>query len=156
VNEYEAGYIHRPRINELRQAGLVPLGTEAKREKAFQDYVATSRVFESGASRDLDDNKLDYEGFLNPLVLQAFAEYMHGHRVMKDGSTRASDNWQNGMPVEVYMKSLTRHFMDLWLMQRTGRDSLTRPDGEHVTKADTLGGLFFNLQGLWLETIKDS
>lgn len=113
-----------------------------------------SRIFEGGATRDVDDNKLDFEGFLSPQVLQAFAEYMHKHRLMKDGSVRSSDNWQNGMPKSVYVKSLARHFFDLWLMHRLGVDEITRPDGEHVTLADTLGGIQFNLQGYWLETLK--
>src|SRR5687768_4320669 len=34
------------------------------------------REFETGATRNLDNGKLDYEGFLSPLVMERFAEYM--------------------------------------------------------------------------------
>jgi hypothetical protein len=138
LSEYQAGYVFVP---SKHGRGLMP-GT-------------ATRTFSGGATRDVDDNKLDFEGFLSPQVLQAFAEYMHKHRLMKDGSVRSSDNWQNGMPKSVYVKSLARHFFDLWLMHRLDTDELTRPDGEHVTLADTLGGIQFNLQGYWLETLKD-
>ena len=76
------------------------------------------RQFETGATRDSEEGKLDYEGFLNPLVLQRYAEYMHGHRIQADGGMRDSDNWQKGIPKTAYMKSLWRHFMDLWLHHR--------------------------------------
>src|SRR5882724_7606971 len=54
------------------------------------------RVFASGATRDSDENKLDFEGLLSPLVLEEFAKYMHGKRKMPDGTMRDSDNWQKG------------------------------------------------------------
>jgi hypothetical protein len=76
------------------------------------------RQFKTGATRDKEDGKLDLEGFLNPYNIQIFGEYMHKHRLQQDGTLRASDNWQKGMPKEVYMKSLWRHFHDLWLEHR--------------------------------------
>lgn len=115
----------------------------------------TIRTFESGATRDVDDNKLDYEGFLSPLVLQAFGQYMHQHRLQKDGSIRSSDNWQKGMGLDVYLKSLIRHVMDLWLMSRTEEGQIVRPDGEVVELEDALGGIFFNVQGYWHEVIQE-
>ena len=51
------------------------------------------RTFDTGATRDTDSDKLDFDGFLSPLALEAFAEYMHRHRQVADGSLRASDNW---------------------------------------------------------------
>lgn len=82
------------------------------------------RRFETGATRDLDDSKLDYEGFLSPAVLQRYAEYMHANRVQPDGSVRSGDNWQKGIPQDAYMKSGFRHFMDWWLIHRglSGRE----------------------------------
>ena len=50
--------------------------------------------FGTGATRDSDANKLDFEGFLSPPALEAYAEYMHRHRFQADGVVRASDNWQ--------------------------------------------------------------
>jgi hypothetical protein len=79
------------------------------------------RQFESGATRDVDEDKLDFEGFLSPIVLQKYGEYMHHHRIQPDGKLRASDNWQNHFGDDHYsvcMKSLWRHFMDLWLEHR--------------------------------------
>ena len=63
------------------------------------------RLFESGAIRDNDDDKLDLEGFYSPLVVKRFAEYMHKHRIQADGGLRASDNWQRGISKEVYIFS---------------------------------------------------
>lgn len=84
------------------------------------------RTFETGATRDAETGKLDFEGFLSPLVLERFAQYMHKHRTLADGSLRASDNWQAGIPRDVYMKSLFRHFIDAWSAHRghPARDTL--------------------------------
>jgi hypothetical protein len=76
------------------------------------------RTFESGATRDTGMSKPDYEGFLSPEVLVAFGEYMLSHQRQSDGSLRESDNWQKGIPLNVYMKSLFRHVVDLWRMHR--------------------------------------
>lgn len=104
------------------------------------------RTFETGASRDTETGKLDYEGFLSPLVLEAFATYMNFNREMADGSTRDSDNWQKGMPKDVYMKSGWRHFLNWWRCHR----GLGAKEG--VVWA--LCGLLFNLQGYLLELLK--
>lgn len=79
------------------------------------------RTFPSGATRDNDDNKLDFEGFLSPFALETYAEYMHKHRIQADGNLRESDNWQKGIPVEQYMKSLWRHFFAVWKGHRQGK-----------------------------------
>ena len=78
------------------------------------------RKFETGATRDSDEDKLDFEGFLSPRVLIRFAEYMHKNRVQSDGKLRASDNWQKGIPIREYMKSKWRHFMGTWKLYRLG------------------------------------
>lgn len=80
------------------------------------------RHFDSGATRDSDDDKLDYEGFINPLTLEQYAQYMHRHRIQADGNLRDSDNWQRGMPIEAYMKSLFRHMVALWKVHRGYED----------------------------------
>lgn len=107
-----------------------------------------SRTFETGATRDTDQGKFDYEGFLSPLVLRRFGEYMHKHRHQSDGKLRDSDNWQKGIPLEVYMKSMWRHFMDLWLHHRN-RWQLANEDIE-----EALCGLMFNIQGYLHEALK--
>lgn len=104
------------------------------------------RTFASGATRNLDDNKLDYEGFLSPLVLEVFARYMNSHRRQADGKLRDSDNWQKGMGKSVYMKSLWRHFMDLWHLHR-GHQPVSPETGEPVSIETAISACLFNLQG---------
>ena len=113
----------------------------------FKHHPPEGRYFETGAYRDGVDGKLDYEGFLSPLVLEAFGRYMHSHRIQSDGHLRDSDNWQKGIPREQYMKSAWRHFMDLWREHR-GYDSR---DGIE----EALGGLLFNVMGYWFELLKE-
>ncbi len=101
--------------------------------------VGPARMFESGATRDTEDNKLDFEGFISPIVLARYAEYMHKHRHQVDGKLRSSDNWQKGIPLASYMKSGLRHVMDWWLEHRGwySRDGLE----------DALCGVIFNAMG---------
>jgi hypothetical protein len=82
------------------------------------DRVADARYFPSGAYRDGQDGKLDYEGFLSPAALLRYAEYMDANRLQSDGVMRDSDNWQQGIPVNSYMKSMWRHFIDAWTQHR--------------------------------------
>lgn len=107
---------------------------------------AQIRKFTTGATRDADLDKLDYEGFLSPLVLQRFGEYMHKNRQMADGSQRASDNWQKGIPLEAYMKSAFRHFVDWWQAHRGIEPR------EDIDSA--LCGLMFNAMGYLHERLK--
>lgn len=96
----------------------------------------TARTFDTGATRDTDHGKLDFEGFLSPRVLKRYAEYMHKNRHMRDGSLRDSDNWQKGIPRDAYMKSGFRHFFEWWEAHREGR-----VDEEAMT------ALLFNVMG---------
>jgi hypothetical protein len=111
------------------------------------------RIFESGAIRDNNEGKLDFEGALSPQVLYAFATYMEKHSHTSDGE-RTSDNWQKGFPEDELMKSLMRHVVDLWMLHRgcpcSRPETLKMPDW-----FDALGGAFFNLQAIWLEKIKE-
>lgn len=72
------------------------------------------RNFETGATRDTDENKIDYEGFLSPQALERFGQYMLVHQTQADGKKRESDNWKKGIPQEAYKKSLIRHVFDFW------------------------------------------
>lgn len=103
------------------------------------------RSFDTGATRDLDASKYDYEAFMSPLVIEAFGRYMHGKRKMADGSLRDGDNWQKGIPRDSYMKSGWRHFMDWWCDHR-GRGS--------EAFEETLCALLFNVQGYLHEYLK--
>ena len=112
------------------------------------------RTFSSGATRDSDNDKLDFEGFLCPLALTRYAEYLHSHRKQADGKIRASDNWQSGIPGDVYVKSLFRHFVDLWTMHR-GHVVTDRKDGHVVDSEEALCAVIFNAFGLLHETLID-
>ena len=103
------------------------------------DETKNMRTFGKGATRHSDAGKLDYEGFLSPLVLKRYAEYLDKHRKQADGKLRDSDNWQKGIPDDVYIKSAWRHFMDFWSFHRgfEGRE----------TKEDAICGLLFNVMG---------
>ena len=101
------------------------------------------RTFVTGATRDTENGKIDYEGFLSPLALRRYAQYLHKHRVQSDGKLRDSDNWQKGIPREVYMKSAWRHFMAWWLAHRGGGN----PE-------EALCALLFNTQGYLHEILR--
>lgn len=104
------------------------------------------RQFDSGATRDGADGKYDYEGSLSPLVVEAFAGYMHRHTTCADGSARTADNWQKGIPLDVYMKSGWRHFHDWWKLHR-GHRVTSSDDGHSVDEVEALCALMFNVQG---------
>ena len=105
----------------------------------------TMREFGTGATRDGLEGKLDYEGFLSPIVLERYAQYLDHHRVQADGNLRDSDNWQGGMPRSVYMKSLMRHVLDVWKEHRgyESREGLE----------DALCGVIFNAMGYLFEIL---
>lgn len=109
--------------------------------------VNQPRVFASGAIRDTEEGKLDFEGFLSPQALEAFAQYMHFHRHMPDGTLRNSDNWQRGIPQDVLMKSAWRHFFALWYDFRGVDSSNYRNFLAHCC------GVMFNIQGLMKDYI---
>ena len=111
------------------------------------------REFSTGAIRDNDINKNDYEGFLSPLFIEAFGDYMHKHRKLPNGQWRDSDNWQKGIPLTAYMKSMWRHFLDLWFLHR-GYKRYDKNDGHELTKVEVLCAIFFNVQGYAHEILK--
>lgn len=105
------------------------------------------RTFSTGATRDTDEGKHDFEGFLSPIVINRFSEYMSKHRKQSDGSLRDSDNWQKGIPKDQYMKSLLRHIHDMWLEHRglQGRENIE----------ESICAVLFNSQGYLHELLKE-
>ena len=106
------------------------------------------RLFASGATRDTEHGKYDFEAFLSPIVLEAFAGYMHKHRERNDGSLRDGDDWQKGMPYDVYIKSMWRHFMSVWKYHR-GYDC------DVIDPIESLMALMFNVQGYAYELLRN-
>ena len=100
--------------------------------------------FETGATRSADVVRDDPDGYLSPLFLQGYFDYMTKHRTQADGKVRDSDNWQKGIPLARYIKGLWRHFFHLWTRHRGW--PVTDPLAAESALEDAYA-LFFNLQG---------
>lgn len=117
--------------------------------------------FSTGATRSSDEGKPDYEGFLSPLVIEAFGRYMLNHQIQADGKKRESDNWQKGMPIPKYIKSMFRHLMDVWKIHRGFKafeqplPSQTFNTGRKIDMEEALCSLYFNVQGMIHEHLKE-
>jgi len=111
------------------------------------------RTFKTGATRNSDEHKFDYEGFISPIVLESFGEYMHSKRLQADGVLRDGDNWQKGIEVNQYMKSLIRHVFALWKLHRGYKvyDDDTKEELDLIT---ILNACLFNIQGYMHELLK--
>lgn len=140
---YGVGVLDDPRLQEMQRLS----NEEAAKRLDDLRNGRQMRQFTTGATRNDDRNALDYEGFLSPLVLKAFAEYMHKNRRQADGNLRASDNWQKGIPRDAYMKSMWRHFMHAWSLHRHGAI-----DADDLIEA--LMAVLFNVQGYAHEMLK--
>ena len=113
--------------------------------------TAPLRTFDTGATRSNETGRYDPEGFLSPIVIERYCEYMAKHRHQADGSVRDSDNWQKGIPLAVYMKGMWRHFLHLWTRHRgfAVSDPLAAAD-----QVDDLCALLFNVQGMMFELLR--
>lgn len=164
VEETLTGYICQVRTERklkwwVADCDLQPLSTIVERQRnAIEDAQKAAleitgamegpsmRTFGTGATRDQDESKPDYEGFFSPLVFERFGQYMHKHRKQSDGELRASDNWQKGIPLTAYMKSLWRHLVDAWKGHR-GYAS-------NEVLEEALCAIIFNAQGYLHELLK--
>ena len=99
------------------------------------------RTFETGATRDTDKDKYNYEGFLSSIVVKRYAKFMHKNRLQKDDSLREADNWQAGFTRQSFIDSGWRHFMDWWLHH----DGFGEQAEEELE--DALCALIFNAMG---------
>lgn len=116
--------------------------------------IKYKREFLGGSTRNSSDGKLDYEGFNSPIVDWRYAQYMHSHRIMEDGSMRDSDNWQiGGKDWEAELpKSMYRHFMDYRLLERGYK---VTENGKSIDMEDVLCGIIFNCKAKLHEMLKD-
>ena len=110
------------------------------------------RKFDSGATRDTSEGKLEYARFMSPIVLKRFAEYMNLHRKQTDGNLREPDNWMNlfgDKHEDVCLDSLFRHVMDVWLINK-GFQTEAREDIEPA-----LCAILFNAQAWLFKVLMD-
>jgi hypothetical protein len=135
-------------IKNTEEDKKVYTAADVLRAEGLDPKATPTRQFGTGATRDSDSEKPDYEGFMSPLVQLRFGEYMHQHRKQSDGKMRDSDNWQKGIPKEQYIKSHQRHALDWWLIHR-GFSAFARD-----TLEDILCGVLFNTQGYLHEILK--
>lgn len=106
------------------------------------------REFPTGATRDSIEEKPQYAGYLSPLVIQRFGDYMLKHQYLADGTTRAPDNWQRGIPQDVYLDSLLRHVVDVWLYHYGFEERATE------SLEDALCAIIFNSSGYLFEQLR--
>jgi len=105
------------------------------------------RTFDTGATRSPLADKPQYEGYLHPLVIKRFGEYMLKHQTQADGQRRAADNWQKGIPPDSLMDSAWRHLLDVWLHHRGHPEEAAEPLEE------ALCAVMFNMMALLLHSL---
>jgi hypothetical protein len=110
------------------------------------------RTFEGGATRDGADNKNNYAGFLSPLVIRRFGDFMRVHQTQKDGKLRSADNWKSGMGTRTFLESNFRHFVDLWTIDE-GYAAIDF-DGNEVDLEEALCASMFNTMGYLHEVLE--
>ena len=107
------------------------------------------KKFDTGATRnEKNSGTLDYNQYLSPIALQRYAEYMKKHALQDDGTYRDGDNWKKGVPMDSFINSGSRHFMDWWL------ETEGHPSRDGLEEA--LCGLLFNTLGYLHETLQTS
>jgi hypothetical protein len=116
-------------------------------DRAYPQAAAAQRKFDTGATRSPLADKPQYEGYLNPLVIKRFGEYMLKHQTQADGQRRDPDNWQKGIPPKSLMDSKMRHDMDVWLHHRGYGYAAVEPMEE------ALCGVLFNTMALLLHSL---
>jgi hypothetical protein len=115
------------------------------------------RQFDTGATRDTTQGKPEPAGFESSAVIARYAEYMQKHRVQADGNLRQSDNWKKGMPRDVYMHSMFRHFLDVWSLWEMTQDPNWDDEMNPVhveSLEESLCALRFNVQGMLYEVLR--
>jgi len=112
--------------------------------------------FGTGATRSTSEGKIDYEGHLSPDVLEVFGAYMNRHRIQRNGQLRASDNWQEGIPLPNYVKSLIRHTFEFWRMWRGHEVPNPDANGAPFTFEEVTSAIMFNVMGIIFEMSRDT
>lgn len=110
------------------------------------------RTSSTGANRNSAEGKVNYQGALSPLVIEAYGKYIQKHAILPDGTVRDNKNWQKLFGThkehrQICIESAWRHFLDL-LKEHDGYDSRDGID-------EALGGLMFNIQAYWFSILKE-
>lgn len=124
----------------------------AESNTSAERIIKHMRKFETGATRDNDESKPNFVGFLSPEVLAAYGNYMLRHQKQADGQMRAADNWKKGIPRQAYMESMLRHMFEVWQLHldQESREVISmQPDTEAMDEA--LFALLFNVMGFAYE-----
>ena len=109
------------------------------------------RTFKTGATRNTEEGKLDFEAYFSPAVLERRAQYMKKHTIQSDGKSRSGDNWQHLFGDEHYnvcMKSALRHLHHWWTAHRTN----PKP-GEDIEEA--ICALMFNAEAYLFKLLQE-
>jgi hypothetical protein len=106
------------------------------------------RIFNTGATRDNDEQKLNYTGSLSPLVLKRFVKFMRDHNIKGGELQRDESNWKKGIPQQSYMDSKIRHIIDTWLLHE---GYLTEAEIDDIE--ETLCAEIFNSMGMLREIL---
>ena len=122
-----------------------------EKKKSNPKSAGEMRKFDTGATRDTTEGKLDYVKALSPIVLRRYVQYLDKHRVQSDGNMRDFDNWKKGIPLETYHSSKGRHFMATWLLAEGYEVS---DNHGPVDEEDALCGELFNTMGRLHEILK--
>ena len=77
----------------------------------------THRIFDTGATRDSNQGKLEYSNYIHPFADYSFAEYMKSKQLI-GWEYRRWDNRQKGIPPESLLESLVRHIEILKLLTK--------------------------------------
>lgn len=117
--------------------------------------MASTRTFETGATRNDDSERIDPEGFFSPVVLEEFCNYMHKNRYRENGEMRDSDNWQLGITQRAYAKSLWRHMLDFMKTHRAvGNNKEQSSPYRNEQLVSDCCALMFNAMGYLFEELK--
>ncbi|MCI0559646.1 MAG: hypothetical protein MN733_14225 [Nitrososphaera sp.] len=141
------------------ESAVTSIIQQVRAEAAANKAVPTSegvrdtgavRQFSTGATRDTGSNKPQLSLYISPLVLKRYGQFMLKHQRQSDGTIRAGDNWQKGIPGSVYLDSEIRHVLDFWLWQRGFQEEMVEPGNIE----DALCAIIFNASGQLHEILK--
>lgn len=134
------------------------------------------RTMPTGATRDTNNNKLEYSSYSHPLNDFSFAKYMQSKQTIW-WKYRRWDNWQLGLGREVLLDSLIRHIKTLELLFKGYRLFETKKDWvvdlivlkkdhifddtaydfcEEKTMEETLNAIRFNSEAMKLDYLSDN